>query len=76
MSVSEERSFVDYQTNMVRLAKNIAMTTQEMVGKSATDVHQLGALANQLTRDFDALASDSRGAAGATANQDVSWWSR
>ena len=30
-SISEESSFVDYQTNLVRLAKQIARTAQEMV---------------------------------------------
>ena len=30
-SVSEGSSFVDYQTNLVRLAKQIARTAQEMV---------------------------------------------
>jgi ABC-type cobalamin/Fe3+-siderophores transport system ATPase subunit len=31
VSVSEDTSFVDYQTNLVRLAKQIARTAQEMV---------------------------------------------
>jgi len=41
------------------------------VGKAATDVDNLGLLANQLTRDFDLLASDSRGAAITVHNTDV-----
>ncbi|XP_060579795.1 talin-1-like isoform X4 [Ruditapes philippinarum] len=64
--------FVDYQTNMVKLAKNIAKTSQDMVGKSGTDVENLGLLANQLTRDFDLLASDSRGAATSAQNAEIS----
>ncbi|XP_053387301.1 talin-1-like [Mercenaria mercenaria] len=63
--------FVDYQTNMVKLAKNIAKTSQDMVGKSGTDVENLGLLANQLTRDFDLLASDSRGAAASAQNAEI-----
>jgi predicted subunit of tRNA(5-methylaminomethyl-2-thiouridylate) methyltransferase len=31
ISVTEDASFVDYQTNLVRLAKQIARTAQEMV---------------------------------------------
>ncbi|XP_060074093.1 talin-1-like isoform X2 [Ylistrum balloti] len=71
VSTQEDRSYVDYQTNMVRLAKNIAMTTQDMVAKSTTSVSELGGLANQLTRDYDLLANDSRGAAASTASSDV-----
>jgi hypothetical protein len=41
------------------------------VGKAATDVDSLGLLANQLTRDFDLLASDSRGAAVSVQNMEV-----
>lgn len=31
ISVTEDTSFVDYQTNLVRLAKQIARTAQDMV---------------------------------------------
>lgn len=71
VSYSENASFVDFQTNMVRLAKQIAMTAQDMVGKSGTNVSALGGLANQMTRDYDLLASDSRGASATIANPDV-----
>ncbi|XP_052786529.1 talin-1-like isoform X4 [Mya arenaria] len=63
--------YVDYQTNMVKLAKNIAKTAQDMIGKAGADVESLGVLANQLTRDFDLLASDSRGAATTVQNAEV-----
>lgn len=42
------------------------------IGKSTTNVGQLGVLANQLTRDYAQLASASCGAAGATTSSDVS----
>ncbi|KAL3884759.1 hypothetical protein ACJMK2_024867 [Sinanodonta woodiana] len=71
VSVSEDMSFVSYQTNMVKLAKQIAHTAQDMVGKSSSNISELGAVANQLTRDFDLLANDSRGAAATASNQDV-----
>ncbi|XP_059140472.1 talin-2-like isoform X4 [Physella acuta] len=71
MSIIESLSFVDHQTNMVRLAKQIARTAQDMIGKSTTNVGQLGVLANQLTRDFAALANDSLGATQASNNTEI-----
>ncbi|XP_076439084.1 talin-1-like isoform X2 [Babylonia areolata] len=71
VTISEEVSFVDHQTNMVRLAKQIARTAQDMIGKSTTNVGQLGVLANQMTRDYNQLASASCGAAAATNNSDI-----
>ncbi|KAI8785908.1 talin-1 isoform X12 [Biomphalaria glabrata] len=71
MSIIETLSFVDHQTNMVRLAKQIARTAQDMIGKSTTNVGQLGVLANQLTRDFVALANDSLGAAQAANSTEI-----
>lgn len=65
-------SFVEYQSNMVSLAKKIAMTTQEMVGKAGVNPSDLGRLANQLTRDYDVLASNSANAAATSNSQDVS----
>ncbi|XP_070178806.1 talin-1-like [Littorina saxatilis] len=71
IAINEHVSFVDHQTNMVRLAKQIARTAQDMIGKSTTNVGQLGVLANQLTRDFNQLANASCGAAAATNNSDI-----
>jgi talin len=70
-SVGEDTSFVDYQTNLVRLAKQIARTAQEMMSKSVNNVQELGTLANSLTRDYSALAGDCRGAVAASANPQV-----
>lgn len=70
--VREGMSFVEYQSNMVSLAKKIAMTTQEMVGKAGVNPSDLGRLANQLTRDYDVLASNSANAAATSNSQDVS----
>ncbi|CAG5116694.1 unnamed protein product, partial [Candidula unifasciata] len=70
-SIVEHLSFVDHQTNMVRLAKQIARTAQDMIAKSTTNVGQLGVLANQLTRDYTALANASIGAAAACNNIEI-----
>jgi len=66
--VGDDRSFADYQTNIIRLAKQIALTTQDMMGKSVTNVQDLGTLANMLTRDYCALANESRGIVDASSN--------
>uniref|UniRef100_A0A672JTN7 Talin-2 n=1 Tax=Salarias fasciatus TaxID=181472 RepID=A0A672JTN7_SALFA len=51
-----EGSFVDYQTNMVRHSKAIAVTAQEMMTKSVTCPDDLGCLASQVTVDYGQLA--------------------
>ncbi|XP_064644913.1 talin-1-like isoform X4 [Lineus longissimus] len=82
MAPNENISFVDYQTNMVRLAKQIAHSSQDMVvragmnmpaglSKSPQSAGDLGTLANNVTRDYSNLVHDSRGAVGATANPEV-----
>ena len=72
ININEHESYVDFQTNMVSVAKKIAMTAQDMVGKSNSNPADLGSLANQLTRDYDLLAANSAGAAAASASPDVS----
>ncbi|XP_064644928.1 talin-1-like isoform X16 [Lineus longissimus] len=71
MAPNENISFVDYQTNMVRLAKQIAHSSQDMLSKSPQSAGDLGTLANNVTRDYSNLVHDSRGAVGATANPEV-----
>uniref|UniRef100_A0A9L0SC76 Talin 1 n=1 Tax=Equus caballus TaxID=9796 RepID=A0A9L0SC76_HORSE len=66
-----ESSFVDYQTTMVRTAKAIAVTVQEMVTKSNTSPEELGPLANQLTSDYGRLASQAKPAAVAAENEEI-----
>ncbi|ELW70306.1 Talin-1 [Tupaia chinensis] len=66
-----EGSFVDYQTTMVRTAKAIAVTVQEMVTKSNTSPEELGPLANQLTSDYGRLASQAKPAAVAAENEEI-----
>lgn len=58
-----EGTFVDYQTTMVKTAKAIAVTVQEMVTKSTTNPDELGILANQLTNDYGQLAQQAKPAA-------------
>ncbi|KAM6111541.1 talin-1-like [Phoenicopterus ruber ruber] len=66
-----EGTFVDYQTTMVKTAKAIAVTVQEMVTKSTTDPDELGILANQLTNDYGQLAQEAKPAALTAENEEI-----
>uniref|UniRef100_A0A8C6ZG80 Talin 1 n=1 Tax=Nothoprocta perdicaria TaxID=30464 RepID=A0A8C6ZG80_NOTPE len=66
-----EGSFVDYQTTMVKTAKAIAVTVQEMVTKSTTSPDELGILANQLTNDYGQLAQEAKPAALTAENEEI-----
>nr|XP_015193068.1 PREDICTED: talin-1 isoform X1 [Lepisosteus oculatus]XP_015193073.1 PREDICTED: talin-1 isoform X1 [Lepisosteus oculatus] len=66
-----EGTFVDYQTTMVKTAKAIAVTVQEMVTKSNTNPDELGSLANQLTSEFGQLAQEAKPAAITAENEEI-----
>uniref|UniRef100_A0A8C7E231 Talin 1 n=1 Tax=Naja naja TaxID=35670 RepID=A0A8C7E231_NAJNA len=66
-----EGTFVDYQTTMVKTAKAIAVTVQEMVTKSTTNPDELGTLANQLTTDYGHLALQAKPAALTAENEEI-----
>ncbi|KAF1502294.1 Talin-1, partial [Eudyptula minor] len=66
-----EGAFVDYQTTMVKTAKAIAVTVQEMVTKSTTNPDELGTLANQLTNDYEQLAQEAKPAALTAENEEI-----
>ncbi|XP_035247969.1 talin-1 isoform X2 [Anguilla anguilla] len=66
-----EGAFVDYQTTMVKTAKAIAVTVQEMVTKSNTNPDELGGLANQLTSEFGELATEAKCAAITAENDEI-----
>ncbi|NWW32063.1 TLN1 protein, partial [Panurus biarmicus] len=66
-----EGTFVDYQTTMVKTAKAIAVTVQEMVTKSTTNPDELGILANQLTHDYGHLAQEAKPAALTAENEEI-----
>ncbi|XP_070599794.1 talin-1 isoform X3 [Erythrolamprus reginae] len=66
-----EGTFVDYQTTMVKTAKAIAVTVQEMVTKSTTNPDELGILASQLTMDYGHLALQAKPAALTAENEEI-----
>ncbi|ESN92443.1 hypothetical protein HELRODRAFT_115799 [Helobdella robusta] len=56
-----ELSFVEHQTNIVAIVKQLAKTSQEMLTRSVTDNAQdLGALANNITRDYAMLVEEGK----------------
>ncbi|KAM3877369.1 talin-2 [Diretmus argenteus] len=66
-----EGSFVDYQTNMVKHSKAIAVTAQEMMTKSVTCPEELGGLASQVTVDYSQLAQQGRLAAHTAEPEEI-----
>ncbi|XP_076020392.1 talin-1 isoform X2 [Genypterus blacodes] len=66
-----EGTFVDYQTTMVKTAKAIAVTVQEMVTKSNSNPDDLGGLANQMTNEFGNLADEAKYAAITAENEEI-----
>ncbi|KAF7659047.1 hypothetical protein LDENG_00004090 [Lucifuga dentata] len=64
-------SFVDYQTNMVKYSKAIAVTAQEMMTKSVTCPEELGGLASQVTVDYSQLAIQGRLAAHTAEPEEI-----
>ncbi|XP_061732847.1 talin-1 isoform X2 [Nerophis ophidion] len=70
-TLEPEGTFVDYQTTMVKTAKAIAVTVQEMVTKSNTNPDDLGGLANQLTNEFGNLADEAKYAAITAENDEI-----
>uniref|UniRef100_A0A3P8YN67 Talin 1 n=1 Tax=Esox lucius TaxID=8010 RepID=A0A3P8YN67_ESOLU len=66
-----EGTFVDYQTTMVKTAKAVAVTVQEMVTKSNTNPDELGGLASELTNEFGDLATEAKYAAITAENDEI-----
>ena len=64
-------SFVDFQTNIFKLARQIAQTSHDMVAKSGTDASELGGLAGIITRDFGHLSHETTGAVATSPHTQV-----
>ncbi|NXQ86021.1 TLN1 protein, partial [Nyctibius grandis] len=56
---------------MVKTAKAIAVTVQEMVTKSTTNPDELGILANQLTNDYGQLAQVAKPSVLTAENEEI-----
>lgn len=73
VDLPDSASFVDYQTRIVRLCKQQAGTTQDIVAKASNpqSVCELGPLANQLTQQYSQLCLESQGAVGTQPNDEI-----
>ncbi|XP_074594271.1 talin-1-like [Brevipalpus obovatus] len=69
--VRRSLDFVDYQTKMVNVLREITRTSQEISSKSITQVNQLGPLVNNLVSKYSSLATDASGAISATNNVEI-----
>ena len=67
----DSMAYVDFQTNMVRLGKQLAMNSQDMVGKSSTNVQALGPLGQHITQDYHELTEQARGAIATTTSAEL-----
>ncbi|XP_037872864.1 talin-1 isoform X9 [Bombyx mori] len=70
-SYDESDSFVDYQTRMVGVAKEIARLATDMTAKAATEPGRLVELGNEMCGKYEQLAQDSVGASATTPSGDV-----
>ncbi|XP_050033509.1 talin-2 isoform X1 [Dermacentor andersoni] len=69
--VEPELSYVDYQTRMVRSAKEVARVAQDMVTHASHDPSRLTPLAADLSHHYAALAGDARGAMATSTSVEV-----
>nr|XP_037279500.1 talin-2-like isoform X2 [Rhipicephalus microplus] len=70
-AVEPELSYVDYQTRMVRSAKEVARVAQDMVTHASHDSSRLTPLAADLSHHYAALAGDARGAMATSTSVEV-----
>jgi len=66
-----EESLATFQSRMMTSTKEIAKTAQDIVIKSSSDPSQLGSLANNISSNYQNLATDTRGAINNTQSTDV-----
>eukprot|EP00117_Sycon_ciliatum_P001215 scpid5059/ scgid6971/ Talin-1 len=71
LMAAPEKSYVDYQGNMVQTARRIAMKSQDVLGKAGQDPSAIMPLAQDVVQQYSNLASDARHAVAATDQQDV-----
>ncbi|KAK8772242.1 hypothetical protein V5799_024516 [Amblyomma americanum] len=71
LEVQPELSYVDYQTRMVRSAKEVARVAQDMVAHAGHDPSRLTPLAADLSHHYASLAGDARGAMAASTSVEV-----
>ncbi len=71
LAATDRMNFVDFQTDMVRLAKQIARSGNDMVVKAASNPAEVGALGHTLAKDYVHLAHEARGAIATCHSMEV-----
>ena len=64
-------TFVEHQDNMVRQLKNIARAAQDMTGKANTKPKELGGIAQNICKNYNALSEDTKHAIRLSNQPDV-----
>ncbi|KAK3099739.1 hypothetical protein FSP39_008848 [Pinctada imbricata] len=70
-SMGEDMTYSACQTKMIALGKKITRTAQEMNSKAGTSVAELGPYSDQLTDDYDKLASYGASATTVVTSRDL-----
>lgn len=68
-----DASFVEYQDNMVKQLRNIARDAQDMVGKANTKPKELGSIAQDICKNYNALSEDTKHAIRLSNQPEVSY---
>jgi hypothetical protein len=68
--LTNQGNFVDYQTRMVEILRQMARTTQEILTQT-NHTDNIRHLANQLTREYNELINATYGAIGTTITNDL-----
>lgn len=67
-------TFVEIQDNMVKQLKNIAHDAQDMVGKANSKPKELGGIAQDICKNYNALTEDTKQAIRITIQPDVRYY--
>jgi talin len=67
-----DSTFVEYQEQMMKAAKVVALKAQDIVGKGGTNPSELGNLAREVTTAYSELANHCRGALATADDEDIS----
>lgn len=66
-----DEPFVNYQERMTRTMKELTKKAHDMVGKSTTDPTKLGPLGKDISKIYNDIAKDTRGAVKTVGNPEI-----
>ncbi|XP_047132289.1 talin-2 isoform X2 [Hydra vulgaris] len=68
---AETASFVDFQDNMVKKLKDITRGAQDMVGKATSKPKELGAISQEMCKNYNELTENTKNAIRVTIQLDI-----